>query len=71
MANTSDDARIVSLETKLAYLENTVAELDGIVRGQEGRIARLEEENKVLAQKYRELRDETGEEIPNRRPPHY
>jgi SlyX protein len=67
----NNDTELVDIETKLSYLENTLIQLNERVINQEKRIARLEDENKVMSENYQELWDSVAEDIPNRKPPHY
>lgn len=63
------EARFIALETKLAYLEDFLSQLQEETVSQAKQIELLREENKVLAGRYHELAESL--EIPNRRPPHY
>lgn len=65
------EERIVQLETKLAYLEDFLNQLQGVAVENSRTIEKLREENKLMAQKLRELSDHMEGDIPNRRPPHY
>ena len=64
------EKRFITLETKFAYLEDFVSDLQGAVVSQGKEIDRLKVENKFMAEKISELM-ENAEEIPNRKPPHY
>jgi SlyX protein len=64
------EGRIIALETKLAYLEDFVNQLQNAAAGQEKTIERLQAENSRIAGKLQDLSDSL-EEIPDRRPPHY
>ena len=65
------EERIVQLETKLAYLEDFLNQLQGVAVEKSRTIEKLHEENKLMAQKLRDLSDHMEGDIPNRRPPHY
>lgn len=65
------EERIVQLETKLAYLEDFLNQLQGVAVENSRIIEKLREENKLMAQKLRDLSDHMEGDIPNRRPPHY
>lgn len=65
------EERIVQLETKLAYLEDFLNQLQGVAVENSRTIEKLREENKLMAQKLRDLSDHIEGDIPNRRPPHY
>ena len=63
--------RLIALETKLAYLEDFVNQLQAVSVEHTGLIDRLTEENRALAQKVRDIAGQLEGDIPNRRPPHY
>lgn len=65
------EERIVQLETKLAYLEDFLNQLQGVAVENSRTIEKLHEENKLMAQKLRDLSDQMEGDIPSRRPPHY
>ena len=65
------EERIIQLETKLAYLEDFLNQLQGVAVENSRTIEKLREENKLMAQKLRDLSDHMEGDIPNRRPPHY
>ena len=62
--------RIINLETKLAFLEDFVQKLQAVSVEHTNEIEKLREENKVISARFRELQDSL-EDIPNRKPPHY
>ena len=62
---------IIVLETKLAYMEDFVSQLQKVTVEHTEEIERLREENRLMAQKIREMSDLLEGDIPNRRPPHY
>lgn len=59
---------LTKLETNMAYLQDTVRQLNDIVTDQQLLVSRLERQNEVLAKRVEELDTEAR---PNRRPPHY
>lgn len=63
--------KIIGLETKLAYLEDFLNQLQSVAVENSTTIEKLREENKIMAQKIRDLSDQMEGDIPNRRPPHY
>ncbi len=69
MENTED--RFVALEMKVSYLEDFVTQLQGSCVEQAKIIEHLQAENKLMAQKIREMSDTLEGDIPNRKPPHY
>lgn len=65
------EEKIIQLETKLAYLEDFLNQLQSVAVENSTTIEKLREENKLMAQKIRDLSDQVEGDIPNRRPPHY
>ena len=66
------NVRLEALETRIAFMDHTVSQLDDVVTQLRVEITRLEEANRYLVARIRELGDpmapaNTGEE----RPPHY
>lgn len=62
--------RIIALETKLLYLQDYVDKLQAVCVEHTEAIDKLREENKLISARFRELQDSL-EDIPNRKPPHY
>jgi len=62
------EERITKVETDLAYLQDTVRELNDIVAQQQALMMKLEKQNEALN---RRIEDLDTEARPNRRPPHY
>ena len=65
------EEKIIQLETKLAYLEDFLNQLQSVAVENSTTIEKLREENKLMAQKIRDLSDQMEGDIPTRRPPHY
>ncbi len=65
------EERIIELETKLAFMEDFVTQLQKVCVEHTEEIELLHKENKLLVQKVREMSDQMDGDIPNRRPPHY
>lgn len=63
--------KIIALETKLAYMEDFVNQLQAVSVEHTETIELLRKENKLLAQKVRDMSDLLEGDVPNRRPPHY
>lgn len=65
------DERMEKVETKVAYLERTVSELNDIVIDLGREMGTVRNQVERLRQKVIDLMEEAGEERPNRTPPHY
>lgn len=65
------DERITQLEIKLAYMEDFMNQIQEVAVQQTRDIEKLKKENKMMADKIKELIDAAEGEIPNRKPPHY
>ena len=68
--NDTDD-RIMQLEVKLAYMEDFVKQIQEVAVQQTMDIEKLKKENKLMAEKIKELVAAAEGDIPNRKPPHY
>ena len=62
--------RLVSVETKLAFLEDYVDRLQAILVEHTGTIDRIIAENKALRSKISDV-EESIQDMPDQRPPHY
>lgn len=62
---------IIELETKIAYLENTLMDLQSAEEENRKNIQILKDENRVLKSKIKEILENMDPDIPSRRPPHY
>ncbi len=68
------DARITELETKLAFMEHTVAELNDTVYAQQRTVEELRTWCQTLAQRMKTLHDDGGDQdgpAEHEVPPHY
>lgn len=66
------DERLMKLEMKLAYAEETVLALDSVVRGQAQEIAILLNRIEKLERRVTALVENGEDSLPeNERPPHY
>ncbi|MGN0729793.1 SlyX family protein [Treponema sp.] len=65
------EEKIITLETKLAYMEDFINQLQAVSVEHTQEIERLKAENKLISQKLREVSDLLEGDIPNRKPPHY
>ncbi len=67
-----DTERLIELETKLAYQEDTIQQLNDVVCRQQGQIDILLEKCDLLISKTKELADKFPDDFDdNERPPHY
>ncbi|MDD7202570.1 MAG: SlyX family protein [Sphaerochaetaceae bacterium] len=66
-----ESERVEKVEIKLSYLEETVDQLNEIVVAQQKEMVELHACVDALKKKVAELMLDEGEEIANRRPPHY
>ena len=71
MMDKETEERMIALETKLAYMEDFVNQLQEVSVEQGKTIELLRTENKMMSQKIRDLSDALEGDIPNRKPPHY
>lgn len=62
---------IIKLETKLAYMEDFLNQLQEVSVEHTNLIEKLEKENKILSQKINDMSEQLEGDIPNRKPPHY
>ena len=67
--DTETENRFITLETKLAFMDDFVNKLQQEVVKQRKVIEILREENKILSSRIMDLSENI--EIPNRKPPHY
>lgn len=56
------EQRLIELETKIAFLENTIEELNGVVTDQQRQIDVLEQELKTIGAKIRSIASVAGEQ---------
>lgn len=68
--NNETENHFITLETKIAYLEDFITKLQEVVVQQGTQIEAMRQENNVLSGRFRELQDSL-DDIPNRKPPHY
>ena len=65
------EERLTNIEMKLAYLEDFVNQLQEVAVENSKTIERLENENKYLSERMKDVSDFLEGDIPNRKPPHY
>ena len=64
--------RLVDIEMKLSYQEETIRELNSVVCEQQKQIDQLESTYKVFESQVKNLSEAIGEKAPaNEKPPHY
>jgi len=64
--------RLIDIETKLAYQEDLIQELNKIVHSQQLKLEELEEALKSLTLRYNSLAEQNDSEYPvDEKPPHY
>ena len=63
--------RFITLETKLAYLEDFLSQIQNVTVEHTKELELLRKENKMLAQKVSDMAEQLEGDIPNRKPPHY
>ncbi len=64
--------RLVDIEIKLSYQENTIRELNSVVCAQQKQIDQLESACKVFASRIKDLSESLEGKLPlNEKPPHY
>lgn len=68
----TDQNRITELESKIAFQERTIGDLNQLVYEQEARITRLEEACRELAGEIKAFSEKSGSGLPkDEKPPHY
>lgn len=74
MENETDskfEERFINIETKLAYMEDFVNQIQQVAVEQAKEISLLRKENKLMIEKIKEMAENQEGDIPNRKPPHY
>jgi len=67
----TDAERIDNLEIKLAYMEDFMNQIQEVAVQQTRDIEKLKAENKLMAERIKDLIENAEGDIPNRKPPHY
>lgn len=65
---------LIELQTRLAFQEDTINQLNLVVTQQDADIIQLQQQMRLLAKRIDELsfaQPAAGEEVANERPPHY
>jgi SlyX protein len=67
-----DTHRLIDIETKLAYQEDLIQELNKTIHSQQLRLDQLEEALRSLTLRYNSLAEQGDSEYPvDEKPPHY
>ncbi|GAB6094548.1 hypothetical protein JCM14469_08000 [Desulfatiferula olefinivorans] len=67
-----DNQRLIDIETKLAYQERMIAELNAVVIEQQKALDDIQTANRVLIDRIRELSENLAEPMGgHEKPPHY
>ena len=67
-----NESRLIDIETKLAYQEDTLLKLNDIVCEQQQQIQKLEATNRLLIERFREITTTIDQEQDgDQTPPHY
>ena len=67
----NNEERIDNLEIKIAYMEDFINQIQEVAVQQAKDIELLKAENKILSQRLKDVMENAGADIPNRKPPHY
>ncbi|MCR4789932.1 MAG: SlyX family protein [Treponemataceae bacterium] len=67
----NDEERMTLIETKLAYLEDFMNQIQQVSVEHEKELEKLRKENKLMIEKIKDMSDSLEGDIPNRKPPHY
>ncbi len=66
------DERLIEIETKVAYQEHTIAELNDVIYRQQQQIDQLERLCKALTDRVQDMAETaTTEKVGHEKPPHY
>ncbi len=66
-----NESRLIDIETKLAYQEDTLLKLNDIVCEQQQQIHKLEATNRLLIERFKEITSTDQEQNSDQPPPHY
>ncbi|AUM13498.1 SlyX family protein [Ketobacter alkanivorans] len=65
------EEKIVNIETRLAFQDDTIQELSDVIYRQQQQIDQLEKTLQALLNKVQDLMEGGNEKIVDERPPHY
>ena len=68
---TETEERLTAIEMKLAFMEDFVRQIQEVAVEQAKTIDMLKKENKLIADRLRDMSDYLEGDVPNRKPPHY
>ena len=66
--------QLIDIETRLAYQEDTIAQLNEVITKQDADIIKMSQQLRLLAKRFDDLQydqADAGGEVTNDRPPHY
>lgn len=67
-----DEERLVTIETKIAYQEHLISELNSVIIAQQSVIDELQKTTKALAQRVMDLSESMAlTDLGHEKPPHY
>jgi len=65
---------LIELQTRLAYQEDTIQQLNNVITQQDATILQLQQQMRLLAKRVDEIsftQDGSSDDVTNDRPPHY
>ncbi|MGB3624156.1 SlyX family protein [Ketobacter sp. MCCC 1A13808] len=65
------DEKIIDIQTRLAFQDDTIQELNDVIYRQQQQIDKLEKTVHLLLGKVQDLMSSSSEEIIDEKPPHY
>ncbi len=66
-----NDEKIIDIETRLAYQDDTIQQLNDVIYRQQQQLDKLEKTMQLLLAKIQDLMAGSAEEVANEKPPHY
>lgn len=72
MSEYETDHRLIELETRVAYQDDTILKLKDLVEAHQKQLYHLEQRFELLLDRFKFVSENRGnQEIPNEKPPHY
>ena len=65
------DEKIIDIETRLAYQDDTIQQLNDVIYRQQQQIDKLEKTMQLLLERLQELMAGSAGEVIDEKPPHY